>query len=144
MSLGHRSKARKTPYNGRMYDSMLEASVARDLDLLLKTRKVKAVQPQVRFDLYGKNGNKVCSHIVDFLVTLNNDTQKVIEPKGEETGEWKLKRKLFLDNYPHIEYITVKREDINYGKLIDIPRNTGPLPPNSYGEDVKSVMRYFK
>jgi hypothetical protein len=146
MPLGHRTNARKTFYkasfdterpDGRDYDSMLEASVARDLDILLKSHQIKAVAPQVRFDLFGKNGARICTHIVDFLVTLNNGTQKVVEPKGEETGEWKLKRKLFLDNYPHIEYI-------NYGKLIDLPRASKPLSPSDYNTNVAAVLHHLK
>ena len=144
MSLGHRSNARKTPYNGRMYDSMLEASVARDLDILLKSRRIKAVEPQVSFDLFGKNGTKICVHRPDFLVTRLDGVQMVVEAKGEEASDWKIKRKLFEDNYPHIEYIVATRENINYGKVIDVPRRTGPVPPNTYGEDVKSVMRHLK
>ncbi len=141
MSLGHRSNARKTQYNGRMYDSMLEASVARDLDILLKTRQIKLVEPQVSFDLFGKNGTKIFRHIVDFLVTLNNDTQKVMEAKGEETDIWKAKMKLFRDNYPHSEYIVVKRENVGYGPLIELPANPRPVPPDTYAADLERVMR---
>lgn len=141
MSLGHRSNARKTPYNGRMYDSMLEASVARDLDILLKAKRIKAVEPQVPFDLYGKNGTMIFKHIVDFLVTLNDGTQKVVEPKGEETDIWKAKMRLFKDNYPHIEYLVVRRNDLNYGPLIDLPSTPRPVPAGTYEADVERVLR---
>lgn len=141
MGLGHKSIARKTQYNGRMYDSMLEASVARDLDILLRCKRIKAVEPQVKFELYGKNGTMIFKHIVDFLVTLNNGTQKVMEAKGEETDIWKAKMKLFRDNYPHIEYIVVKRENIGYGPLIKLPANPRPVPPDTYAADLERVMR---
>src|SRR5689334_9481560 len=132
MSLGHRSNARKTPYNGRMYDSMLEASVARDLDILLKSKRIKKVEPQVSFDLYGKGGTMIFRHIVDFIVTRNDDIKKAVEAKGEETDIWKAKMKLFRDNYPDIEYIVVKRENIGYGPLIDLPATPRPIPPDTY------------
>lgn len=68
----------------------------------------------------------------------------MLEPKGEETDIWKAKRKLFMDNHPEIEYITVKREDINYGKLIDIPTRSRPLQPNAYEENVRQVIQHLK
>lgn len=144
MGLGHRSNARKTPYNGRMYDSMLEASVARDLDILLKSRRIKAVEPQVKFELYGKNGTMIFRHIVDFIVTRNDGIKKAVEAKGEESDIWKAKMKLFRDNYPDIEYIVVKRENVGYGPLIDLPATPRPVPPDTYEADVKSVMQHLK
>lgn len=144
MSLGHRSNARKTPYNGRMYDSMLEASVARDLDILLKSRRIKAVEPQVKFELYGKNGTMIFKHIVDFIVTRNDGIKKAVEAKGEESDIWKAKMKLFKDNYPDIEYIVVKRENVGYGPLIDLPTTPRPVPPNTFEADLQSVMKHFK
>ncbi len=141
MSLGHRSNARKTQYNGRTYDSMLEASVARDLDILLKSRRIKAVAPQVKFDLFGKGGTKIFAHIVDFIVTCNDDVQKAVEAKGEETDIWKAKMKLFKDNYPHIEYVVVKRENVGYGPLIDLPATLRKPPPDTFAEDVAAVMQ---
>lgn len=143
MSLGHRSNARKTPYNGRVYDSMLEASVARDLDILLKCRRIKRVDPQVGFDLFGKGGTKIFRHIVDFIVTCNDDTLKAVEAKGEETDIWKAKMKLFKDNHPEIEYIVVKRENVGYGKLIDLPAHARPLTPDTYANDVANVTQHL-
>ena len=144
MSLGHRSNARKTPYNGRLYDSMLEASVARDLDILLKSRRIKAVEPQVSFDLYGKNGTKIFRHVVDFIVTRNDGIKKAVEAKGEETDIWKAKMKLFKDNYPDIEYLVVKRENVGYGPLIDLPTTPRPVPAHTYEADVGKVLQHLK
>lgn len=112
----------------------------RDLDILLKSKRIKAVEPQVTFELYGKNGTRIFKHIVDFLVTLNDGMQKVMEAKGEESDIWKAKMKLFRDNYPHIEYLVVKRENINYGPLIDLPATPRPVPPNNYEANVKTLL----
>jgi hypothetical protein len=152
MSLGHRSRARKTFYqaswdqecpDGRVFDSMLEASVARDLDILYKAKKIKAVKAQVWFDLKGLNGVVVCRHRPDFLITCNNGVQKIIEAKGEEAADWKIKKKLFQDNYPDIEYIVATRENLNYGKVIDSPRTSRPLPSNTFAQDVREMERQF-
>lgn len=151
MSLGHRSHARKTRYNaswdtekpdGRVFDSMLEASVARDLDILYKSKKIHAVAAQVWFDLFGKNGSKICRHRPDFLVTCNDGTQKILEVKGEESADWRIKKALFEDNYPHLTYIVCKRENVNYGKLIDIPTSQ-PLQPSNYASDVAQITQYL-
>lgn len=107
---------------------MLEASVARDLDILMKSKRIKSVEPQVTFKLYGKNGAEICTHRPDFLVTRLDGIKKVLEAKGEEASDWKLKMKLFRDNYPDIEYIVVKRENIGYGPLIDLPATPRPWP----------------
>ena len=74
------------------------------LDLLLKAGKILEVYPQVSFDLYGKNGGKICTHRVDFLVTDLDGFQYVDEFKGYQTDTWRLKLKLFKDNYPEIQY----------------------------------------
>jgi hypothetical protein len=82
---------------------MLEASVARDLDILYKSKKIRSVQAQVWFDLFGKNGTKIFRHRPDFLVTRNDGTQKVLEAKGEASDDWRIKKALFEDNYPPSE-----------------------------------------
>jgi hypothetical protein len=152
MSIGHKSLARKTFYQaswdkerpeGRVFDSMLEASVARDLDILYKSKQIKAVKAQVWFDLYGKNGTKVCRHRPDFLITCNDGALKIMEAKGEEADDWKIKKALFEDNYPEIPYIVATRENVNYGKVIDVAR-TRPLQPNAYEENVRQVIQHLK
>ena len=75
---------------------MREVNIARDLDILLKYRRIKAVEPQVGFDLFGKNGTKIFLHIVDFIVTCNDGVKKAVEARGEETDIWKAKMKLWF------------------------------------------------
>lgn len=99
--------ARKTLYNGRLYDSGLEATVAQEIDLRKKAGEVAAVEPQKAFPLFAKNGTKVCTHRVDFLLTFKDGHQEAWEAKGVATSIWNLKKKLFLDNYPNIPYIVV-------------------------------------
>ncbi len=99
--------AKKTTYNGRLYDSKLEASVARDIDILIKAKVIRNVVPQVDFILYGKGGTKICVHKVDFMVEYTDGKVAVIEAKGVATALFRLKHKLFLDNHPDIDYILV-------------------------------------
>lgn len=99
----------QTVYKGRKYDSKHEASVAAELDLLRKSGQVIKVDPQRTFDLYGKNGNRICGHRVDFLVTWKDGHEEVWEAKAKitMTPEWAIKRKLFEDNYPDIQYTVI-------------------------------------
>ena len=52
--------------------------------------------------------------------------------------------KLFRDNYPEIERVVVKRENVDYGLLIDLPATPRPVPRDTYAEDVAAVMQQLK
>lgn len=99
--------AKKTAFNGRVYDSKLEAGVAADIDVLKKSGEVVKVEPQKTFNLYGKNGARICTHRVDFLLTFKDGHQEAWEAKGVATSVWQIKRKLFEDNYPDIIYMVI-------------------------------------
>jgi len=109
--------ARSCEADGHRFDSMKE----RDYYLILKDDKrlgrILSFERQVSFDLFAledvKNPDgwgdvRVCSHIVDFLVTLPNGDIEVREVKGFATAVWDLKRKLFEANYPDIPYKVVR------------------------------------
>jgi hypothetical protein len=109
--------AKKTVWNGRKYDSKLEAGVAQEIEVLRKAGEVVSVEPQRTFVLYGKNGGKICSHRVDFLLTFKDGHQEVWEAKGVATEVWRLKRNLFEDNYPNISYVVItSKQTYHYGK----------------------------
>lgn len=110
--------AKKTIYEGRKYDSKLEAAVAQEIDLLSRAGEVTRVEPQKTFGLYAKNGSKICNHRVDFALTFKDGHQEVWEAKGFATEIWRLKRKLFEDNYPDIPYwVITPKERKRYGNL---------------------------
>lgn len=88
------SNAKKTEYNGYLYDSKLEASYAADLDLLIKAGEIKSFDRQVNLDLE-VNGYVVCQYRIDFIIHHNDDTLEYVETKGVATDVWKLKWKLF-------------------------------------------------
>lgn len=86
----------KVQYEGRQYDSIAEKNhFASYLQVLIKSGEVVEVKHQVPFVLYGKNGNKICDHIVDYVVTRRGYSPEVHEVKGDETAEWKIKHNLF-------------------------------------------------
>ena len=101
-------RAKKTIYNGTVYDSKGEARLAAEIDLLIRAKEYKGVERQVKFNLYGKNNTKICTHIVDFVLSNKDGSLEVWAFKGVETKDFRIKHKLFLDNYPDIKYIIVK------------------------------------
>lgn len=97
--------AKKTEYEGITYDSKGEASLARDIDLLIRCGQVKSVSRQEVFKLKGLNGHVVGRHKVDFVVTFNDGHREVWEFKGMIVRDFTIRKKLFEDNYPDIPYV---------------------------------------
>lgn len=103
--------------DGIRFDSRREADYYGQLKMEKRAKLIKDFERQVEFDLYGwgysnpEGGlckKRVCSHIVDFFVTLNDGEKEVREVKGFATDIWDLKRKLFEANYPGINYKVIK------------------------------------
>jgi len=108
--------AKKTTFEGRLYDSKGEAGLAQEISLLKKSGEVVKVEPQKTFPLYAKNGAKICNHRVDFLLTFKDQSQEAWEYKGFATQIWKMKRDLFVDNYPEIKYVVITAKGNWYNK----------------------------
>jgi hypothetical protein len=91
------------------HDSRGEAGYCNDLQLREKAGDLAEFETQKRFDMHGKDGRKVCSHYVDFLLTDFDGKQEVHEykSKGTVTTTWKLKKALFEAEYPDIPYIVI-------------------------------------
>jgi len=116
---------KKTEFKGRVYDSKHEATVAADIDLLVKSGSVVKVEPQKTFYLYGKNGGRVCTHRPDFVLTFKDGHEEVWEAKGVATSIWRLKLKLFTDNYPELVYVVITTKDRVYFGLGNAGRLRG-------------------
>ena len=91
--------AKKQTYNGRSYDSQMEARFAQALDLRLKAGEIKAWKPQHRVELKGENGSTIGHYKVDFLVEYHDGTLELVEVKGFKTRDWALKWKLLKDKF---------------------------------------------
>lgn len=97
-------RSRRTVYNNVTYHSAKEAAKAQELDLLVKAGLINFYLRQVPFDL---GGNPPIVYRADFMVYTKLLGGywwliKVIEVKGYETKEWKLKQKLFRATYPNL------------------------------------------
>ena len=106
-----RVKSSRTDYNGRWYQSKLEANYAAQLDWRLKAGEIKEWTPQVKLT-FKVNGVMICNYYCDFKVVTKDGTVQYHETKGYETEVWRLKKKLMLALLPEIdpgaEYIVIK------------------------------------
>lgn len=89
--------ARKTTYNGVVYDSKKEAKRAFELDLLIKKGEIKKVETQPEFDII-INGMRVCKYKADFKVIYPDGKIVYEDVKGLKQGAayqvFRLKKKL--------------------------------------------------
>lgn len=107
----------KTVYNGEKYDSKFEAGVARTLDLRKRAGEIKDWERQYKIECmpYTKAGDPVpeckVTHKVDFRVHELDGSFTLLEAKGFETADYKMRRKwlmkFWLPAHPDHEYQVV-------------------------------------
>jgi hypothetical protein len=102
-------KSKPKEYGGRVYHSGMEADQALWLDVMVKDGRLKEVKPQHKLS-FNINGKHITTHIVDFLVTLPDGRQKLVEIKGFPTELWRVKMKLAEALYPETEYLVNPNE----------------------------------
>lgn len=98
---GNKYGAKKTEFNGYKYDSKFEASVARELELRKQGGDILDYDKQYKVEMWahrsdGTPGFKV-SHKVDFRIHHKDGSFELLEAKGVETADYKMRRK-FLEN----------------------------------------------
>lgn len=106
--------ARKTEYNGIMFDSKREATYARTFDILKKAvneeDRIVEITYQPKFLLQSgfidKNGvkHRPIHYISDFKLKYANGHEEIVDVKGKKTEIYKLKIKLFLKRYPDLNF----------------------------------------
>ena len=92
---------------GHWHHSIKEANYCNKLELLKRAKEIKGYQTQVKFEFI-VNNQKICSHIVDFVVENNDGSKEVHEVKGWAQDIWRIKRNLFVALYPYMEYISTR------------------------------------
>jgi hypothetical protein len=113
------------------FDSKFEHAKYVELELLLKSKKIKDFKIQVPLDLI-VNGYLVGKYIMDFVVYHSDNTIELLECKGLATDLWKYKYRILkamYANHPHIR-ITVEYQKSWSGKV-----NKEPIPkklPKNY------------
>ena len=99
--------ARKTKYNGRYYDSGLEASYAENLDWRIKAGEITEVIPQYKISI-DLNGEHIANYYMDFKVVLSDGRIEMHEVKGMETPLWRMKWRLSKALNPDWVFVLVK------------------------------------
>lgn len=110
-------RAKKTEYNGRKYDSKLEAGVAQELDLRLKAGEFIAITPQFRIKLYVylPDGSKVdlFTYVCDFCCERPDGSYLLAEAKGYLTDIYRVKRKIldlvWLPDHKEYEFEEIRK-----------------------------------
>lgn len=102
-----RIKAVKKEIDGIVFDSTMEANYYEHLKAEQAKGKILYFKLQPEYQLldgYEKYGRKIrgIKYIADFLVVYADDSEIVIDVKGRETDDFKLKRKMFDAKYPDL------------------------------------------
>jgi hypothetical protein len=101
-------RASKCSLDGYDFDSKLEMSYYCILKDMVKNGEIKGfvLQPvyelQPKFTKFNKNYRAI-NYIADFEVELFNGTKYVVDTKGFQTSDSKLKEKMFNYVYPNLE-----------------------------------------
>lgn len=111
--------ATKTTFQDIKYDSMFEAEVAAELDILKKSGAIKDWERQYKVEMwaYRPDGVKAfcVKHKVDFRAHSNDGSFELIEVKGMELDDWKWRKK-FLENIwlpMHLDHTYTVRKQTN-------------------------------
>lgn len=84
---------RPCDYNGYIYDSGMEAEYAKELDMRLKANDITAWERQFKIEIW-INGMWILNHKVDFRIEHNDGSFELVECKGMETKDWRIRKKL--------------------------------------------------
>lgn len=98
--------ARKTVIDGITFDSKAEGEYYTLLKEKLVKKEISDFYPQPVFllqEAFEKDGKKFrkIEYIADFLIKHNDGATEVVDIKGFETADFKIKRKLFEKKYPY-------------------------------------------
>lgn len=94
--------AKKTFFNGKVYDSKFESGQAQELELRKRSGDITDYATQVNFPLV-VNGYKLGVYIADFVIYHKDGSKEILEAKGFATPvfrlKWKLVEALYSDTY---------------------------------------------
>jgi hypothetical protein len=116
--------AKRTEIDGISFDSMAEGEYYRHLKKQQEEGKIDGFELQPAFELqssYLKDGKRVRPIIykADFIIRYPDGTREVIDVKGFETADFKIKRKIFDKNYPSVK-LTLMKYVKKYGGWITV------------------------
>lgn len=103
--------AKRTEFNGKIFDSKFEASVAEDLETRKLAKDIKDYDTQFRIevDVYNALGEVVAHkrHKVDFRILHNDGSYELLEAKGMITADYQWRRDIVVGIWlsEHKDYI---------------------------------------
>lgn len=101
--------AKKTWVDGICFDSKREADYYNSLKLLMRAGEIKGFCRQPEFILTpGDEETRATTYKADFIVFHKDDRVEIVDVKGFETENFKLKQKMFKEKYPNLELRIVK------------------------------------
>lgn len=112
--------AKRTLANdGVKRDSKFEASVADDLLLRKRAKDIKDYDSQYKVEMWAHrpNGERAfrLNHKVDFRIHHNDNSFELLEAKGIETADYKMRRRfleeLWLPEHPDHTYTVIKQSN---------------------------------
>ena len=111
-------RAKRTEYNGEVYDAKLESGVAYQLDMRLRAGEIAAVERQFQVVCipYTRDGRAVPAlsvrHKVDFRIKHLDDSYELVEAKGLELSDYRTRRRwleaFWLPEHPDHTYTVIK------------------------------------
>lgn len=109
---------KKTEVDGILFDSAVEARYYMHLKGLRDAGIVKRFEMQVTYELqpaFVKDGKKyhAINYVSDFVLIYDDGRTEVVDVKGMETADFKIKKKLFEFRYPRstLKLITFSKID---------------------------------
>lgn len=110
--------AKKAVVNGYVFDSVMESRYYVHLLECVKKREIQGFERQVPYVLQEKfkhprSGKwvRAITYRADFTVLLLDGTNIVVDVKGRETADFKLKRKLFEYKYRNIDFLCLQWDE---------------------------------
>lgn len=99
--------SKKTVVDGITFASKKEAARYGELKLLERAKQISGLTLQPRYPLI-VNNHKVCTYVGDFCY-FDEKTRKLVceDVKGFRTGEYIVKRKLFIATHPDIQHTEI-------------------------------------
>jgi hypothetical protein len=103
----------KAEVDGIVFDSKKEAEYYIQLKLLKQAGEIRDFGVQQRYELqptFKKNGKayRAITYIADFVIVNKDGTTEVVDLKGFETKEFKIKHKMFEYKYPDLTLKIIK------------------------------------
>ncbi|WP_020615773.1 DUF1064 domain-containing protein [Paenibacillus daejeonensis] len=94
-----------TDVTGNKFDSKMEAKYYIHLLMLQQAGQIKEIGLQPAYQL--EEGPRSIVYKADFLVTWSDGRQEVIDVKGVQTKDFRMKAKMFRNRNPHMPLVLV-------------------------------------